>query len=175
MIIILRIYYIMVLRITLFYLWPSLLLHMHCTPHTRGMLHRLNSQSFGRRSSFLYQSDADEDHDDDAAGMGDTGISRTSSMSSHVGDETYITPFAQVRRERGERGRGRGRERERERERDSLCLSSLLLLLLLIDLGHTSSSAFTVPHAHGPPGGHKDDPHTPGVDPCPFPKHLPPP
>lgn len=51
--------------------------------------------TLNRRSSFLYQTD-DSDSDQEKTTGSTKGISRTSSMSSHVGDETYITPFAQV-------------------------------------------------------------------------------
>jgi hypothetical protein len=51
--------------------------------------------TLNRRSSFLYQTD-DSDSDQEKNAGSTKGISRTSSMSSHVGDETYITPYAQV-------------------------------------------------------------------------------
>lgn len=50
-------------------------------------------QGFGRRSSFLYQSDS-EDLEDVGVNMKKRGPSQNS--SGHVGDETYVTPFAQV-------------------------------------------------------------------------------
>ena len=49
------------------------------------------NKSVGRRGSYLYMSDTDEDEPV-------VTRSRASSMSSHIGDETYVTPFAQVRR-----------------------------------------------------------------------------
>lgn len=51
-------------------------------PHT-------HAHSTGRRGSYLFLSDADDDDQQPLR-------SRTSSMNSHIGDETYITPFAQV-------------------------------------------------------------------------------
>ncbi len=48
---------------------------------------------FGRRSSFLYQSDS-EDLEEIGVNMKRRGPSQSS--NGHVGDETYVTPFAQV-------------------------------------------------------------------------------
>eukprot|EP00731_Ephydatia_muelleri_P019155 Em0011g1195a len=45
-------------------------------------------EPFQRRSSFLHQSDAEE--------PSSKSLSRVSSCGSHVGDETFSTPFAQI-------------------------------------------------------------------------------
>lgn len=49
----------------------------------------LPPHSAGRRGSFIHLSDADDEDQQNVR-------SRASSMNSHIGDETYITPFAQV-------------------------------------------------------------------------------
>ncbi len=79
-------------------LFPHLILVYSLTPQQREGIHTMHTyiltphvhiHSAGRRGSYLFLSDAD---DEDTQPI----RSRASSMSSHIGDETYITPFAQV-------------------------------------------------------------------------------
>ncbi|XP_064386859.1 3',5'-cyclic-AMP phosphodiesterase 4C-like isoform X3 [Halichondria panicea] len=64
------------------------------SPHTHARA-RVSSDrpgttnSAGRRGSFIHLSDADDEDQQNVR-------SRASSMNSHIGDETYITPFAQI-------------------------------------------------------------------------------
>ena len=48
--------------------------------------HRWNNQQFGRRSSFLYMSEAEGAGGEDDA-----------NSTSYMGGEDFVTPFAQVR------------------------------------------------------------------------------